>query len=146
MKKFKKPRHKQKSDINKYIERSKRKAKEETSKLIKFSFKYLTHSNSKFDYYQYDQRYYLQLLNRIKEISGYTVIEFRQKGDKSLRSHAINWEDTTERCFGIPNETELVDQPWQFAVSVNEYGRVHGFIIGEHFYIVWLDKNHKLYN
>ncbi|WP_018664660.1 hypothetical protein [Heyndrickxia acidiproducens] len=65
---------------------------------------------------------------------------------KGLRFHDIDWNDTCEDCFGIPNEEELVDKPWQFAISANEYGRVHGFFIGNVFYIVWFDPEHKLYN
>ncbi|ELU7233491.1 hypothetical protein SCL96_003408 [Escherichia coli] len=35
--------------------------------------------------------------------------------------------------------------PYQFAVSRNEHGRVHGFFIGNVFHVVWLDPHHRLY-
>ena len=55
------------------------------------------------------------------------------------------WEETTEQCFGIPNEKQLVDTPYQlFEISLNQ-GRVHGFFIENIIYIVWLDPEHKLY-
>ena len=47
--------------------------------------------------------------------------------------------------FGIPGEDQLVEKPWQFALSANEHGRVHGFLIQNRFYIVWLDPEHELY-
>jgi len=48
-------------------------------------------------------------------------------------------------CFGLPNEEQVVDTPYQFSLSSNEHGRVHGFLIDEVFYIVWLDPDHQLY-
>ncbi len=45
----------------------------------------------------------------------------------------------------MPNEEQLVDIPYQFSLSSNEHGRVHGFFIDEVFYIVWLDPDHLLY-
>jgi hypothetical protein len=60
--------------------------------------------------------------------------------------HPIKWEDTSENKFGFPNEEQLVDTPYQFSISSNEHGRVHGFFIAEVFYIVWLDPNHLLYS
>ncbi len=57
----------------------------------------------------------------------------------------VNWEDTTETGFGIPNEEQLVEQPWQFPLTSNQHGRVIGFFIGNVFYVVWLDPDHRLY-
>jgi hypothetical protein len=47
--------------------------------------------------------------------------------------------------FRIPLEDEIVDQPWQFEISSNEHGRVHGFFIGNVFNVVWFDPKHLLY-
>ncbi|QXE21583.1 hypothetical protein B6N60_00260 [Richelia sinica FACHB-800] len=44
------------------------------------------------------------------------------------------------------DEEQLVGQPYQFQLSSNEYGRVHGFFIENVFYIVWLDPDHLLYS
>jgi len=65
---------------------------------------------------------------------------------KSLRCPGIVWQDTTEpNGFGIPNEDRLVNIPYQFQISANEYGRVHGFFSENIFYIVWLNPDHNLY-
>ncbi|RZV39959.1 MAG: hypothetical protein EVJ48_02985 [Candidatus Acidulodesulfobacterium acidiphilum] len=65
---------------------------------------------------------------------------------KTLRCHRIDWKETTETCFGIPNEDKIVNGgEFQFALSSNEHGRVHGFFIGNIFCVVWLDPDHKLY-
>ena len=34
---------------------------------------------------------------------------------------------------------------WQFCISANEHGRVHGIIMDDTFYVIWLDKDHNLY-
>ncbi len=140
------PKHLQKSFIAKSIEEAKKSAKNDAKQFIKFSFKYLSDTNPKFDYNQYGQDYYLELLKRIKEISKHKAIDFRQEGGQVFRSHAIRWDEVTENGFGLPKETDLVDMPWQFSLRTNNYGRVHGFWIGDYFFVVWLDKDHKLYN
>ena len=65
---------------------------------------------------------------------------------QSLRCHPIKWRETTEpNGFGIPNEKELVTIPYQFSLSTNEHGRVHGVFVGEIFVVERLDPEHKLY-
>ncbi len=111
--------------------------------LLKFSFKYL-HSTSQFNYQQSDSAYFLALLQRLKELSKLKLKELSSKS-KTLKFHAIAWEKTTESGFmGI--EKELWDgSSFQFSLSRNKLGRVHGFFVLNVFYIVWLDVEHNLY-
>ncbi len=85
------------------------------------------------------------MLKRLKDLAGWTPGEFVGRPNDTLRNHPIKWRDTSENGFGLPNEEQLVDTPYQFALSANENGRVHGFLIDEVFYIVWLDPDHLLY-
>ena len=112
---------------------------------VKFSFKYLADDHSKFNYKTYNSDYFLKLIERLKKVSAMKISEFRQGRSKALRAHAIDWSDTTEKSFGIPGEEQLAAEPYQFALSANKYGRVHGFLIQSKFYIVWLDRKHELY-
>ena len=112
---------------------------------ISFSFKYFQDSHSKFSCNGREVAYWLTLLERLKAISALTAQELLVNRSSSLRCHPIKWEDTSENGFGLPNEEQLVDTPYQFSVSSNEHGRVHGFFIDEVFYIIWLDPNHQLY-
>lgn len=111
-----------------------------------FSYKYLDTSHTKFKIDQLKGDYFRNLIDRLKSLSTMTPDEMRQSGSKTLRSHTIKWEDVSEDGFGIPNEEEIVSNPWQFSISGNQYGRVHGFWIDDTFYIRWLDFNHQLYN
>ena len=113
---------------------------------ISFSFKYYQDGNSKFSC---DDRttakYWITLLERLKALSGLSAQELLVNRSNALRCHPIKWENTSETGFGLPNEEQLVDTPYQFSLSSNEYGRVHGFFIDEIFYVVWLDPHHLLY-
>ena len=113
---------------------------------VVFSFKFLESGHPKFKFHTTDTSYTKCFLERIRDVSSMSVNEFmKPKTSSSLRSHKIRWQDTTETSFGILNEDEIVGLPWQFSVSSNKHGRIHGFIIRNCFYVVWIDKNHKLY-
>jgi hypothetical protein len=112
---------------------------------ISFSFKYLDLDRPKFNSNGKDGGYWQTLMARLKDLSALTALELLRNRHRSLRCHPIDWKDTSEEGFGIPNEEQLVDTPYQFSLSSNEHGRVHGFFIDEVFYVVWLDPNHLLY-
>lgn len=119
--------------------------RDKEAKII-FSFKYLDLDDPDFCIGNCEPIYFITLLNRISELSRKTVFSFQTQFEKSLRNHAVDWGDVERESFGIPNEEELVEQPWQFSLTVNEHGRVIGFFIGDVFYIVWLDCKHRLYS
>lgn len=112
---------------------------------ISFSYKYFQSNHAKFSVPNNQSEYLIAFLERLRDISNYSFGELLSNRSKALRCHPIDWSDTTESCFGIPNEEDLVNTPYQFSISSNKYGRVHGFFIDEIFYIVWLDPNHRLY-
>lgn len=113
---------------------------------IRFSFKYLDCYHEKFCAPQNDPAYFLKLNDRLKHLSSMTAVEFQTKPSKALRNHSFNFGDCkiSEDSFGIPNEEQIVDKPWQFGITANAYGRIHGFFIMNTFYVVWLDPEHKL--
>lgn len=113
---------------------------------ISFSFRYLQNNNEKFSFNNQDLRYFASLLLRLRDLSTLTLLEIINNRSKSLRCHPIHWRDTTEpNGFGLPNEDQIATSAYQFQISSNEHGRVHGFFIESIFYIVWLDPNHSLY-
>lgn len=89
--------------------------------------------------------YTRKLIERMQAVSQMTQTEFREAG-RSLRSHTHEWAKTSRpNGFERLNE-QLRDYPgWQFCLSANEHGRVHGIIIGDVFYVIWLDLRHQLY-
>jgi hypothetical protein len=113
---------------------------------ISFSFKYYQDGHECFHCREKGASYLLTLLDRLKSLSGLSVRELLTNRSSALRCHPIDWKDTSKDGFGLPNEEQLVDTPYQFSLSANEHGRVHGFFIDEVFYVVWLDPDHLLYS
>lgn len=113
---------------------------------LKFSFKFLEFSQ-KFHIDEVNQRYLKVFLDRLKSISNISVNDFRTNKNKSLRAHTHDWQNTSEKKgFTCLNKQLKQCESWQFQLSANEHGRVHGILIDETFYVVWLDLAHKLYN
>ncbi|HOX41196.1 MAG TPA: hypothetical protein PK263_03305 [bacterium] len=65
--------------------------------------------------------------------------------NKTLRCHQTDFSDrsVTEDSFGILGEDVDADA-WQFGLTVNQHGRVHGYFVENVFYVVWLDPKHEL--
>jgi hypothetical protein len=89
--------------------------------------------------------YVAVLFDRMKHVSGLKLSEFRLY-NKTLRAHSHDWEDTTEKAGYMHLSQQMQEcEPWQFSLSANEHGRVHGVLVDNVFYVVWLDPNHALY-
>lgn len=114
--------------------------------LLRFSFRYFQ-NDQELCPRSFAENYTQKLAERLKELSSWTVSRFTTRVETPVKNHKINWTDTARvEGFGgaLPQELRESDA-WQFSVTRNEHGRVHGFFIGNTFYIVWLDCNHRLY-
>jgi len=113
---------------------------------LSFSFQYIDSTHDKFGFSNQDPSYFCKVIERLKDISSLTSLEFTTNRNPSLKSHCIEWHTTSEpNGFAHLNEQFQSYPPYQFAISRNEHGRVHGFFTGSVFNIVWLDPGHKLY-
>lgn len=76
------------------------------------------------------------------------VEEFHSNPSRTLRIHKIDFRDSrvSVKGFGIPDAVEADANGWQFALSANEHGRVHGFLVEDTFFVRWLDPEHNLYS
>lgn len=137
----KKPKKTQLSNVTREIKKTPLAPIQELS----FSYKFLQTNVDKFSFRSRDSSYLVAFLERLRDLSGLTALDLKTNRSNSVRCHPIDWADTSENGFGIPNEDQLVDTPYQFSLSANKHGRVHGFFIEDVFYIVWLDPDHQLY-
>lgn len=114
---------------------------------LRYSFKYLDTSDPRFRIADRDGVYFRTLLARLKELSSFRLSEFRNSRSGTLRVHRIDFRDqrVASRGFGIPGGESYDRHGWQFSLSANEHGRVHGFLIEDTFFIRWLDPDHNLY-
>jgi len=82
---------------------------------IIFSYKYLDFTNNKFQFPKNKPDYFVKMIERFKE-----------KGFKNLPQQLQDGED------------------YQFSISKVKYGRIHGVLLDNIFYIVWFDHAHNL--
>lgn len=115
--------------------------------LILLSFQLLDlHGNPKFSTDHCADTYLGKLLGRLRDLNQTPLKEFRRPGN-SLRSHLIRFSETSEsEGFTSLNDQLRGIEPWQFQISSNEHGRVHGILLNGTFYVVWIDPCHLLYS
>lgn len=115
---------------------------------LRFSFKHLDLTgNAKFSLTRCRDGYLKTLLERLRDLSRLTAKEFRTSRSSALRSHPIDFSETTEpQGFHTLNEQLRSEQAWQFQLTANEHGRVHGILLLDTFYVVWIDPDHELYS
>jgi hypothetical protein len=114
---------------------------------ILLSFKLLDlHGNPKFSTEHCSGRYLIKLLERLRDLNQTPLKEFCRPSN-ALRSHPIRFSETSEkRGFTSLNEQLRDSEPWQFQISSNEHGRIHGILLAGTFYVVWIDPCHLLYS
>jgi hypothetical protein len=83
----------------------------------------------------------------VRELSALSLTEFRSSATGTLRVHPIDFRDprVSVRSFGIAPQVNADLRAWQFSVSANAHGRVHGFLLEDTFFVRWLDPRHNLY-
>lgn len=114
---------------------------------LRFSFKLIDLcGNPKFSINTCGANYLDAMLQRFCAVSSMTVQEFRACRSSALRSHPIRWQNTSEpNGFAHLNDQLQDEDAYQFELSANAHGRVHGLLLDNTFYVVWLDPNHNLY-
>jgi hypothetical protein len=117
---------------------------------LRFSFKYLDFGNGKFAPSECSHDYICRLFQILHHFSKWRVGDFADQNNNEHR-HIINFEQSSEpNGFQIPeaDQEQLGSlEGWQFSVQPDIYhirGRVHGALVDDTFYIVWLDEHHRL--
>lgn len=113
---------------------------------MNFSFMYFDSDDHLVSPKSFKDGYVFHLMQRLKGLSTWTVTEFTNNTSKSLRAHRHDWDKTCRPAGFAHLNAQLQEyEGWQFALSSNEYGRVHGIIIDSTFFVIWLDQSHNLY-
>ncbi|MCI0514024.1 hypothetical protein L0128_12485 [candidate division KSB1 bacterium] len=112
---------------------------------IIFSFKYLDFTNTKFQLPDAKPDYFPVLIKRFQSICNLTLNQFRVDCAASMHRHSINWKTATEKDFkNLPQQLQD-GEDFQFSISKVKYGRIHGVLSDNIFFIVWFDPDHKLF-
>ena len=114
---------------------------------LRFSFKHVDFSKvGKFCVTQCEDGYIAKFLERLRDVSQLTVLEFRTNRSSSIRSHPIEFAQTSEKeGFSSLNQQLRGSEAYQFELTANKHGRVHGFLVNDTFYVVWIDPKHLLF-
>jgi hypothetical protein len=115
---------------------------------LRFSFKHLDSTNDKFQLTRCNVDFFRSLLERIRDYSGWTVDDFRDQNNHEHR-HAIYFPETSETDgfvgVGLDADQIAYEEAWQFELTRQQDWRVHGILIDDTFFVIWLDANHLLY-
>ena len=115
------------------------------------SFRYLDTTKDKFSLSLGDADFFADVFGRLKAINQITKDQFiaLQSTGKNWRLHRIDWNGTEHPVsvpsFGLPAPLAADENAWQFMTSKST-GRVHGFLVSDTFFVVWLDPQHNLYS
>lgn len=91
--------------------------------------------------------WYIAFMDHLKAISDLSKKEFLfdQKHKNHYRAHGHDW-DRLDYKYHLPRGLfeQVESECLQFSLSTSG-GRVHGFMIKNTFFVVWLDPHHNLY-
>ncbi len=124
------------------------KINERNNEKIIFSFNFLDLNDELFNLGSMKGRsipicseWFITLLETLREISKLKPNEFRSQR-QHYDFHPHDWSKVSKKFNFSKEFLEQVDGV-QFRLSSSK-GRVHGFMIGNRFYVVWLDPHHNL--
>lgn len=114
---------------------------------IHFRFDHFDGEHPFFKDSAFDSSWPVKLLTRLKAFQRVAIEQFKtcMAFRQSQYVHEIEWDSTNLDSFNIHQGQEYDEDAWQFGLSKAK-GRIHGFFIGDFFYIVWLDPEHRLFD
>lgn len=113
---------------------------------LKFSFKLFDATDPELCPARFRDGYTQTLMVRLRDLSTWTVKRFTSTQDRVIRNHTHSWEKTSRPAGFKHLNAHFKDHlGWQFCLTANAHGRVHGIIINDTFYVIWLDQDHALY-
>jgi len=117
---------------------------------VRFSFKHIDIEHDKFHFSKCQTEFFEKLICRFRIFSTWSIEQFTDQNNNERR-HTIWFPDTSEPegFTNIDSEQLGVHEAWQFAICPDDQAnqwRVHGILIDDTFFVVWLDPEHKLYS
>lgn len=132
---------------------------------LRISFKFVDWESEEFFLHGLTKKYYELLFDAFNDIQNCTADDIKQQTHPRLMPKFINWKgDSTitrssfpdkiknslrPQCGNDENELqkqyeEMIRDSFELRVAKG-YGRIHGFIFDNTFYIVWFDPAHNLF-
>ena len=119
---------------------------------LRFSFKYLDTTHRKFAVTNCDVGFLRSLLAALRKFSDWRVEDFMEQNNREHR-HIIDFAASSEkdgfvRAPEINKDQLWHHEPWQLGIPPDQRGsrwRIHGILLDDTFFIVWLDPKHALF-
>ncbi|OIP99489.1 MAG: hypothetical protein AUK35_06315 [Zetaproteobacteria bacterium CG2_30_46_52] len=136
---------------------------------VRISFQYIDWSTDSFFAHGLNAEYYHKLFSAFHALKLASVDEIRKQTHPSLQIKSIRWKKSAKHITqdSFPDSVmeslkrsllhqaqtmidaslqadDLIRDSFEFSLSKN-YGRVHGFLFGDTFHIVWFDPGHNLF-
>lgn len=108
-----------------------------------FSFRFLELNHEIFNLGGTCNRWSNDLFELLNNLSKITRNDFVNKLQRHYRSHIHNW-DKLDYKYGLEDEFLEQVECRQARISTSK-GGIHGFVLGNRFYVIWLDPHHNLY-
>lgn len=108
-----------------------------------FSFEHLDKGHEAFNLGGIETKWYISLFEALQEVSKISRNELVVEKYHHFQSHQHEWEKL-DYIYNLDKSFLEQVECLQFRLSTGG-GRVHGFVAGNRFYIVWLDPHHNLY-
>lgn len=119
--------------------------KKRSHEKLLFSFRFLDKDHDAFNLGETSPGWFITLLEVLREINDLNRAQLVGEYRERYRYHDLDFEgDELPFKFGFSDDFLEQVEPRQFSLCRSR-GRVHGFAIGNRFYVVWLDPNHNLY-
>ncbi|MBB6218642.1 hypothetical protein HNQ80_004816 [Anaerosolibacter carboniphilus] len=113
------------------------------NKKLTFSFRFLELEHEAFNLGGTCVNWVNDLFLMMQELSGITRNQFVNELRDHYRSHTHDWSKVDYR-YRL-NEEFLEQVECRQARISSSKGGIHGFIVGNRFYVVWIDPHHNLY-
>lgn len=113
---------------------------------VVFSWRYFRGDHEAFNCGGVDKSWFMDLMNQLKNVSDMKLVDYHLSVGKPLRVHKHDWNRVAFKYDHLSSEqlTQIEDDTTQFSISTAR-GRVHGFMIENLFFVVFLDPDHNMY-
>lgn len=118
------------------------KMKERTNENLVFSFEIFDRTHEAFNLGKIDYNWFISLIDVLNDMSTMPWKKVLLERRSIYDPHTHNWSKTNYK-FNFDEETLNQNDGWQFRLNKSK-GRVHGFLVGNVFYIYWLDPHHNM--
>lgn len=125
-----------------------KKIQEHYKERISFSFSFFDRTRDEFNCGRADASWFIGLLDRLRDLSQMTISEIKNPATQGkLRIHSHSWDKIRDKLnFSEQWINQYAEDGRFYQISVSKAkGRIHGFMIENTFFIVWLDPDHNLY-